>query len=260
MSKASSAAAQFLKKNQQTAPTAQRDSFKEAFEVQSPGKNSNFNGMFGNFKLTEKEKESLHELLKEFQKPINALAQEEIKKDLKRLLEITANVKGIKAQSLLLQGEQIKEAQQLLRRYRDGAFTRWLIATYGNRQTPYSILQYYEFHLLLPAAFRHKIEVMPKKAAYTLASREGEMRKKLEILENYDADRDKPADIILLIQEALPKRGEDRRRRQNFIEKSISQLEELAALFTAKKAQLSTFNKQAIAKAAKALIDLSQDD
>lgn len=256
MSKAGSAAAQFLKKNQQGVPAAQQDSFKEAFEVQSPGKNSHFNGMFGNFKLSESEQASLHELLNEFQEPENSLPQAEVKKDLKRLLEITANVKGVKAQSLLLQGEQIKEAQQLLRRYRDGAFTKWLIAAYGNRQTPYSILQYYEFHLLLPATFRHKIEVMPKKAAYTLASREGEMEKKLEILEHYDAERDKPADIILLIQEALPKRGEDGRRRQNYIEKSLSQLKELTAVLTAKKMLLSPHDKQAVARAAKALLQL----
>lgn len=255
MSKAGSAAEQFLKKNQ-AAPLVQQGSFKEAFETHSPGKNSHFNGMFGNFKLSEAEQASLHELLNEFQEPDNALPQAEIKKDLKRLLEITANVKGVKAQSLLLQGEQIKEAQLLLRKYRDGAFTKWLIAAYGNRQTPYSILQYYEFHLLLPAAFRHKIEVMPKKAAYTLASREGDMEKKLQILEQYDTERDKPADIILLIQEVLPKKGLDGRRRQNYIEKSLSQLKELTAQLTAKKMLLSPHEKQAVGRVAKALLQL----
>src|ERR1700677_3684402 len=66
------------------------------------------------------------------------------KEDLEALTAITSEVKAITNQAVILHGERIKRAQEILKKYRDGAFTAWLFATYGNRQTPYNFLQYYE--------------------------------------------------------------------------------------------------------------------
>ena len=46
--------------------------------------------------------------------------------------------------------KESKERKTILKNYRDGAFSAWLIATYGNRQTPYNFLQYYELYITLP--------------------------------------------------------------------------------------------------------------
>lgn len=240
MSKASSAATQFLQKNRSKSSI---DPFKEAFEAKAPGKQNSFSEMFGNIKLSELERQAIRDLLADFKEEERKDAQ--VEKDLELLFEITSNVKGIKAQSLLLQGEQIKKAQNLLKSYRDGAFTRWLIAAYGNRQTPYSILQYYELYQQLPVIFQKKIELMPKKAAYAIAAREGLMEKKIEVLEKYDASKDQAADIILLLQESLPKKQADRRQK-NFIAKTLLQMHKLASYLPAKRQLLSPRDQEAI--------------
>lgn len=65
--------------------------------------------------------------------------------DLAELSLITSEVKAINNQAAILHGERIKKAQTLLKSYQEGAFSAWLNATYGNRQTPYNLMQYYEF-------------------------------------------------------------------------------------------------------------------
>ena len=106
------------------------------------------------------------------------MKSKKLSNDLNHLISLTSEVKAINNQAALLHGERIKKAHQILTRYRDGAFTAWLMAAYGNRQTPYNLMQYYEFCEAMPKQLASKIELMPRQAIYVFASREGEPRKK----------------------------------------------------------------------------------
>lgn len=257
MSKASNAALLFLEKNKKEKGTkASQEVFKESFEVQNPAKQSNFNGLFGQYNLTEEERLSIVTLLKSSQLPSRSSASKDFLFDCQKLQEITANLKGIKAQSILLQGEQLAQAQKLLKNYREGVFSRWLIATYGNRQTPYSILQYYEFHQKLTDPQQKKIEKMPKKAAYTLASREAPLEKKVALLEKYNPKLDKPADIILLVQENFPKKEADGRKGVTFAQMACKKIADLCSAIEASKPLFSPPEKKLIRAEALKLMNL----
>ena len=142
---------------------------------------SSFSGVFRVTSLNKAESSLLESILKNF-RPNEFY---EVEADLKSLTMITSEVKAITNQAVILHGERIKRAQEILKNYLDGAFTAWLYATYGNRQTPYNFLQYYEFYTQMPTALHVKIDQMPRQAIYSLASRTGDIVKKTEIVSNY---------------------------------------------------------------------------
>jgi len=168
---------------------------------------SSFTGVFSINELSPKEKLAIEEILKTY-----ADGDEDIEEDLNALLNITSEVKAINNQAALLHGERIKKAHRIFTRYRDGAFTSWLIATYGNRQTPYNLMQYYEFYESLPKPLRPQLESMPRQAVYTLASRNGSQDKKVEIVKSY-AGQSKN-DMLLLIRQKFPLEQDDRRQQK----------------------------------------------
>lgn len=165
---------------------------------------TSFSGVFSISDLNEKEKEFLSSILKEF-----SVGQEDHSTDLNALIAITSEVKAINNQAAILHGERIKKAHTILTRYRDGAFTSWLIAAYGNRQTPYNFLQYYEFYENLPKLLRPKLEAMPRQAVYTLASREGPLTLKQKIVESYNGET--KAAVLETIREFFPLDAKDKR-------------------------------------------------
>lgn len=170
------------------------------------GQRTTFGGMFGSSELSAGERFELEDLLRTYS-PTNQVSQT----DLHQLLSITAEVKAINNQAALLHGERIKRAQLLLKEYRDGAFTAWLIATYGNRQTPYNFLQYFEFCEILPKAVRPLIDQMPRQAIYTLASRKGSLEDKQEIIQNYAGET--KTELLKKIRFRFPLSHADQRRR-----------------------------------------------
>lgn len=178
-------------------------------ERSAAGERNSFSGLFGLSELTEQEKSKIETLLEEF-----STGKENLSQDLSELTQITSEVKAINHQAALLHGERIKKANDILKKYKDGAFTGWLIATYGNRQTPYNLLQYYEFYEALPKPLKPKAETMPRQAIYTLASREGEFEKKLGVVEGY-AGETKTA-LLALIRELFPLKSHDKRRQNLF--------------------------------------------
>jgi hypothetical protein len=150
-------------------------------EKANNGDLSSFAGVFRVTALNSAETALLETILKNY-------APEEVLNvdaDLKALTMITSEVKAISNQAVILHGERIQKAQQILKNYKDGAFTAWLYATYGNRQTPYNFLQYYEFYTQMPQILHTKIDQMPRQVIYSLASREGDLKKKEEIVKNY---------------------------------------------------------------------------
>lgn len=174
-------------------------------ERSNNGELSSFSGVFRVAQLNEKEKADIELILRNFR----TTDAEDFESDLKTLMAITSEVKAITNQAVILHGERIKRAQDLLKKYREGAFTAWLFATYGNRQTPYNFLQYYEFYSLLPRTLHPKLDQMPRQVVYSLASREGALEKKEEIVKNYTGQ---PKDELLrLIRLEFPLAEDDKR-------------------------------------------------
>lgn len=171
------------------------------------GNLTSFSGMFSISELNAKEKETLVQILQTY-----GHERQEIDQDLEMLISLTAEVKAINNQAALLHGERIKKAHQILIHYRDGAFTAWLMAAYGNRQTPYNLMQYYEFCEAMPKHLRPQIELMPRQAVYTLATREGNLKQKQAIVENYQGET--KAELLALIRQLFPLDKEDKRQQK----------------------------------------------
>ena len=151
--------------------------------------------------LTENEKRAIQKILVDEYHP-GVIADIQIAQHIEQLINITKQIKSITVQSVLLHGERITQAQKLLANYKDGAFSKWLLVTYGNRQTPYSMLRYYEFYQSAPEETRPMIEAAPKKCMYALASREVDLIKKLEGVKN-NCNKSQ-ADFLESIQSMFP--------------------------------------------------------
>lgn len=214
-------------------------------EMSSNGNLSSFSGVFRISPLSVKEQEALQTLLDQYKNE-----SQEIVDDLNFLSAITAEVKAINNQAIILHGERIKQAQEILKNYRDGAFSAWLIATYGNRQTPYNFLQYYELHSSLPAGLHAKLDEMPRQAVYSLASREGDATQKELIIKNYNGEPKQ--ELLSLIRETFPLAESDKRA-QNLGDVTISTLFKLKKLLEGK--AISATDKQK-AKARQLLKDI----
>lgn len=155
--------------------------------------------------LLQQESEQLSELLKKY-----ALKEPFSSEDLSLLSGLTAEIKTINHQAILLHGERIKKAQSILKNYKDGAFSSWLTISYGNRQTPYNFLSYYELYLKLSPIFKETLEQMPKHLAYTLALKQGPIEKKEAILESYKEKN--TSQILSLIRTSFPLNKNDARQ------------------------------------------------
>lgn len=167
---------------------------------------SSFSGVFSVSDLSVEEKRQLEEILLSYGEDNQA-----VQRDLEALIRITSEVKAINNQAALLHGERIKKAHEILIRYREGAFTAWMIEAYGNRQTPYNFWQYYEFHAQVPKGLHPQLEMMPRQAIYTLASRTGSMDEKIEILQSYQGETKQQ--MLEKIRLRFPLKQEDKRRK-----------------------------------------------
>jgi hypothetical protein len=230
MSKANALATALLEKKPQ-----EKQEFKESFEVTKPALMSGFRGMFGERSLSSFEEDRIEKILSEHGTEKD---HSQVEEDCRSLFRITSEIKAISNQSILLHGERIKRAQEILKSYKEGAFTAWLLATYGNRQTPYSMLQYFELYNSLAQHEKPLIENLPKKAAYTLASREGALQDKLQLLKSYKGE--KQQEIIVRIRETFPKDAADKRTKSL----SLSLLHELEKLLLRLESKVEKFTPE----------------
>lgn len=224
--------AERLKKNTPSQKMAQ------LAEKSAAGGMTSFNGLFQVCELSANEKNQLENILKTYAKEESG-----IKTDLKALIALTAEVKAINHQAALLHGERIKKVHTLLTAYQEGAFTSWLIATYGNRQTPYNLMQYFNFYQAVPTNLRPKIEVMPRQAIYTLATREGDMGDKIEIILQFQGET--KTELLLKIRDLFPLKEKDKRK-ENPGNQAILQLEKVHDLLSRKKTKLSALQKETL--------------
>lgn len=219
-------------------------------ELSSSGNLSSFSGIFRVTALSVKEQEALQMILTTF-----AGEKKDVDKDFQSLSAITSEVKAINNQAAILHGERIKKAQEILKKYRDGAFSAWLMAVYGNRQTPYNFLQYFELHSALPEKLHPKLDEMPRQAVYTLASRAGSLEKKEEIIKNYQGEAKN--DLLSLIRNTFPLALDDKRK-QDVAEYAIQVLTRLQkqlseSSFAPNEAQKKNFHQ--LLKSLKSLTD-----
>ena len=166
---------------------------------------TSFSGLFKVGELTATEKGLLESILYQYKEDSC-----DIQKDLLSLISITCEVKAIHNQATILHGERIKKVQTILKGYRDGAFTAWLYAAYGNRQTPYNFLLYYEFCDALPLELKPKVDTMPRQVIYALASRAAPAEKKQELIRSYTGQTKR--EMLEFIRATFPLAKEDKRR------------------------------------------------
>jgi len=188
-----------LKKNDKNSKMA------EMAKQSATGKLTSFSGMFSVLELSENEKRLLQAILFEY-----STNQSDTSIDLQSLAAITSEIKAINNQAAMLHGERIQRAREVLIKYQEGAFTAWLIAAYGNRQTPYNFLKYYEFYHAMPKKLRSQIEMMPRQAIYTLASREGDFDKKQHIVKSFRGQT--KHELLNMIRDVFPLEEEDGRK------------------------------------------------
>ncbi|MEI8301337.1 MAG: CT583 family protein [Chlamydiota bacterium] len=190
----------------------------------SAGSLSSFSGVFKIDDLSVQEKLSLKELLKHYSEQ-----EQEISRDLEDLTAITSEVKAINNQAIILHGERIKRAQNILKSYKDGAFSCWLITVYGNRSTPYNFLQYYEFYISLSKAIQQCIDAMPRQAVYTLASRQGPIEAKERFILGHQGESKN--ELLAKIRLLFPLDAKDLRK-ENHSAKAIRETKKLIAIFS----------------------------
>lgn len=177
--------------------------------VQSKPINS-FRNLFDYKELQKEEAEDIKELL--WSHSEEQVDTGVVQRDVEQLQHLTAEIRSISKQGIILLGERIYKARSILKRYGDGSgvFTQWLNATFGNRRSAYNMLAYYEFYTQLPnQEFKDLLKSMPVQAVYSLASRPGEIKDKLEIIRLSAGKRQK--EILALIQELLPLPSSDAR-------------------------------------------------
>lgn len=176
------------------------------------------------------------------------ISEEQVGVDAIELKQITAEIKAIGKQSIILMGERVYRASNLLKPYKDGTFTKWLEATFGSKKTGYNALSYYNLFNELPSEdLRHKFKMMPQKPAYILASRQGcDLDVKAEIVREYH-DMD-PKQLVSLIQERIPKDSKDRRTLKSSNERLISVMRSTLRKLKERADELSEEDKSALAE------------
>lgn len=203
MSKANEKAMAFLKKSSGSAV------FEEGFEEREVEKKASFRAEFISAPLTDGEAQLIQKMLESGAADSEA-TNDDVEGDQHTLTEITTQIRAIEKQSILLHGKRIFKAQNILKKYRDGTFSNWLQLAYGNRRTPYRMLQFYDLFMKLDKNEKELMSEMPKRAAYALASRSGEISKKIDIIKEHHGSS--PDEIIQVVQEAFPLKKDDKRK------------------------------------------------
>ena len=172
-----------------------------------------FTSIFDPKSLDQQEEEKIRKFLSEnleFKDLCKEKDYVRLDRDFEQIKILTSEIKAIQKQNLVLLGERIHEVRLIFKSYKEGTFTKWLKITFNSKQTGYNILAYYEFFKSLPADLQDVFKRLPQKAAYTLASRDGSLEKKISILR--DLDLIDSETLLLAIRERLPIANEDRRK------------------------------------------------
>ncbi|MDF2550481.1 MAG: Virulence plasmid protein pGP6-D-related protein [Chlamydiales bacterium] len=228
MTKANSLASQFLARSAKTS-----DAPLNPFQQGQSGPKNAFRSLFDVQALEQEEAKEIEEILLHYAPEEND--EEKIQADLRQLKTLTSEIQSISRQSILLLGERLHKAQTLLKNYGDGKkpFTEWLNKAFRSRKTAYNALSYYSLYQKMPTdALKNSLKQMPQKVAYILASREGDLDKKLELIASHHQQKQEL--LIALIQEWFPLNTADKRQNTSpfnlirSIELSLKQLQKIS--------------------------------
>lgn len=183
---------------------AKKEKMNELVERSSSTPFTNFSAPFQVSPISDRERASLQSLLEKYRPDENNISE-----DVNFLATITSEVKAIDNQAVILHGERIKRAQKLLKKYREGAFSNWLLKTYGNRQTPYNFMQYYELYTALPKKLQQTVDEMPRQAIYSLSSRNIPREKKAAFVQAYRGES--KTELLEKLRTSYPLAKQDKR-------------------------------------------------
>lgn len=195
----------------------------ELAERSHTGQLSGFSGVFQIGEATEVERDAIIALLDEYKSD-----SVDIVDDTRRLLTLTSEIRAINNQAILLHGARIKKAQQLLKSYKEGAFTKWLVTAYGNRQTPYNFLQYFELYNGLDSSLKEIANDMPKQVLYSLSSRPIPPQKKEEFIKKFKGES--KTELLKKLRDQFPTKPSDKRKPQKVaqIQKLLQEAQSLS--------------------------------
>lgn len=185
--------------------TEKKEKVSSLVQRSTSGQLSSFSGIFQVPAISQREQTRLENLLKKYQ-----TKQSDLKADLVTISALTCEVKAISSQAIILHGQRIKQVGEILKKYRDGAFSSWLIHTYGNRQTPYNFLQYFELYSSLPDPLKKRVDDMPRQAIYSLSSRSIPQVEKIAFIKNYQGETKKQ--LLEKLRLAYPLSKQDKRQ------------------------------------------------
>ena len=225
-----------FKKQIDERPLQKRDS---SYALEIP---SAFRSVFAIQELDQTESLEIQEILE----VSGDRAPEDVQRDFTLLKNITAEIKSIQKQSILLIGERIFQARNILKLYGDGSttFTKWVDVAFSSRRTAYNSIAYFEFYQVLPNdLLRQRLKLMSHKAVYMLASRGGDLKEKIHIIEEcYHLKQD---EIIPIIQKTFPVQ-ESEKRRQSALEADLQELERALGRVLERREHLNEKHRQRI--------------
>lgn len=211
---------------------------------------SNFHSVFNVKPLDEVQSQEIDELLGAHRKEID---NKQVEKDAETLKMLTSEILSIGKQATLLIGERVHRARELLKSYTDGTFSKWLQGTFGNRKNGYNMLSYYELYSeIQEEELRETFKKLNNSTAYILASREGDLVTKFDIIRDH---YNKPHhDVVAIIQEKLPLSVQDKRTNKSYNDTLIVNMLKMVKRLSAMR--LSEKNKEDLNKMSATLMEL----
>lgn len=128
------------------------------------------------------------------------VATEDVISGVSSIKFITSQIKLIQKQHVLLVGEKIFKAREIIQGMgkKDTTFTSWVNLVFPTKSSAYNALAYYEFFIKLPDnQVKKAFQSLPYKTAYALASRRGENKVKMSVLSKIRGKNNQEAMCIL---------------------------------------------------------------
>lgn len=202
------------------------------------------------FDFKDLEKDEVQKMQEIFQGHVQGEVDEEsLRDDFRSLIELTAELKAIQKQAILLIGERVFKAREIFARYSEerGAFTAWLEWAFNSRKTAYNALAFFEFYEQLPTDdLKGNFKKMPAKAGYALASRKGDLLAKQDLILEYQGETQK--EVLEKIEERFPLKKGDKRSPKDLAEKTLDEMERLVDVLDRRIALVRLVDKERVEK------------
>ncbi len=166
--------------------------------------------------------------------------------DALQLQELTAQIRAVAKMGVLMTGERIYKARELLKPYRDGTFTKWISMIFPNRKSGYNMLAYYELYLQLPSDCQESYKKLSRKVAYVLASRPAPLEVKVALVR--ECASLKTDEGLIKIQTRLPVIATDGRGIITHVASWLKQLEKLTHNFESATHRITAYDQLKLAQ------------